>query len=243
MKDGPRKRHNRKGRGEAEKEVKSREKRCAKIADLIVAGKKGLDLEAAIQEYDHEHGVSVKTKEEEPSAGTNAKIDRQDMKDVTVSGPEAPSPARNDVGDATLQSSTFVPMRSKTPNVASEVKFKVPLTAMFKRSSSAPAAQKRGVGRQYHSAGRRASLSAVPSFSIFDPAVNAGDAFSLTNHEGQPRVDSNVDILDELKSGLVSECVAAMQPSGLPGLELDLQHASGKWNDVSSILCIGSLID
>ena len=59
VKDGPRKRGNRKGRGQSETEERSREKRCAKIADLLVAGKTGSDLAAAVKEYDDGEDVGV----------------------------------------------------------------------------------------------------------------------------------------------------------------------------------------
>src|SRR3984885_12562267 len=55
VKDGPgtsRKRYNqnRKGKEESERGESSMEQRCAKIADLLVEGKKGPDLEAAVKE-------------------------------------------------------------------------------------------------------------------------------------------------------------------------------------------------
>ncbi|KDQ54300.1 hypothetical protein JAAARDRAFT_182275 [Jaapia argillacea MUCL 33604] len=134
VKDGPKRRNNKKGRGEAEEEERSREKRCTKIADLLVKGKKGSDLAEALREYEKPEevvgtlGQAIKAKEVEQTVKVEGGSDEGGI--VMKGSPvghhdEAAEPAR---------------VRCQTPDPATmEARFKVPLTAMFKRSSSAPA--------------------------------------------------------------------------------------------------------
>ncbi|KAI0078620.1 hypothetical protein K474DRAFT_888570 [Panus rudis PR-1116 ss-1] len=146
VKDGPRRRINRKGRGEAEKEVRSREKRCDKIADLLVAGKVGTDLAVAIEQYDCETGAVKKVKEEgggvvimqvqeQETTGTTATAPHPVPEPPTISPPVIPAVQPASFNDPPRKDS-----RSLTPD---ETRFRTPLTAMFKRSSSAPASQSR----------------------------------------------------------------------------------------------------
>ncbi|KAI0628673.1 hypothetical protein C8Q77DRAFT_1220828 [Trametes polyzona] len=143
VKDGPRKRGNRKGRGQSEKEERSREKRCTKIADLLVAGKTGTDLAAAIEQYDCEVDRGRKPKEEADGVsiapapqekrvvgGEHVKVHGAD----TMHSPDTtPVPS---VGQGAV-------VKGAAPRNSTDGRFKVPLTSMFKRSSSAPAPRAR----------------------------------------------------------------------------------------------------
>ncbi|CDO71018.1 hypothetical protein BN946_scf184844.g22 [Trametes cinnabarina] len=184
VKDGPpRKRGNRKGRGQSETEERSREKRCAKIADLLVAGKTGTDLAAAIEEYDCEVDRGRKPKEESESqmvAHVQGERRVEQLKDVRAHAEDT-----TQVPNASLN-----PNAAETPNerslgarFSSDGRFKVPLTAMFKRSSSAPAPRARAPSPnlQHIAAQRRDSICVIPSIcaraNSFAAVVNQrGDA-------------------------------------------------------------------
>ena len=140
VKDGPRKK-NRKGRGEAEKEERSREKRCDKIADLLVAGKTGNALQAAIEAYDCEAGT--KKVKEEGGGVVVMQVQEQvtsSPKNADVPRPQLPSVRR---GTLTNDQASIIHNnnRSHTPEAYHDGHSKIPLTSMFKRSSSAPASQ------------------------------------------------------------------------------------------------------
>src|SRR6202020_2719422 len=67
VKDGPgtskrRHSHTRKAKEEVEEQEKSKEKRCAKIADLLIEGKKGSDLEAAVKQWEGDRMISQERK-------------------------------------------------------------------------------------------------------------------------------------------------------------------------------------
>ncbi|TFY57932.1 hypothetical protein EVJ58_g6722 [Rhodofomes roseus] len=156
VKDGP-KRRVRKGRGEAEKEVRSREKRCAKIADLLVAGKTGPALEAAVKEYDctaDGHTTAKKVKREVAAAAAP----KEEAKDGGLPGgdtAQVAGPLQLDAApDDRPGRMPGTAMRSMTPDAAYDARFKVPLTSMFKRSSSAPASHFRNNSGQTDELGR-----------------------------------------------------------------------------------------
>ncbi|TFK46484.1 hypothetical protein OE88DRAFT_1739376 [Heliocybe sulcata] len=160
VKDGPRKRNNRKGRGEAEEEERSREKRCAKIADLLAQGRTGSDLEVAIQEYDRH------AKEDGGANGRRSGMGRQGSKEKAHTFRQGgvdigPPIKREDVAEQRADVKAFQGERvCQTPDPSSDVRFMVPLTAMFKRSSSAPASEVRG--------GESASQDSPHTVPVFD---------------------------------------------------------------------------
>lgn len=177
VKDGPRKRGNRKGRGQSEKEERSREKRCAKIADLLVAGKTGFDLAAAVEQYDCETGRGRRPKDE--GAAASAGLPQAQIEGV---GEACGAPAvAEDTKASPLVEQQLVPdapaltiatdgldVKPPAPRSAVDGRFKVSLTAMFKRSSSAPAPRARTPTGELppFSSHRRDSFSAAsPSFS------------------------------------------------------------------------------
>lgn len=186
VKDGPRKRNNRKGRGEAEEEERSREKRCAKIADLLAEGKTGADLEAAIREYDL-------------GAGANGGKGNSKVAARTRTGQGKPLPAvqvvdssvkREDVVDhqnvATRRA--FEGDRAcQTPDPFAE-RFRVPLTAMFKRSASAPISDVRA--SQDNSSPYTYEGSPMPSFDCLSPVSTIDD-----DHEGSARGENDVALV------------------------------------------------
>ncbi|OSD05026.1 hypothetical protein PYCCODRAFT_1465477 [Trametes coccinea BRFM310] len=165
VKDGPRKRGNRKGRGQSETEERSREKRCAKIADLLVAGKTGTDLAAAIEQYDCEVDRGRKPKEEMASeAVARVQTERRVEQVVDVKVHAADTTQTPTVSAAPNAAETPI-AKGVGSRSSADGRFKVPLTAMFKRSSSAPAPRARAPSPslQNIAAQRRDSVCAVPS--------------------------------------------------------------------------------
>ncbi|KAH9937967.1 hypothetical protein B0H21DRAFT_53085 [Amylocystis lapponica] len=212
VKDGPKRRSNKKGRGEAEKEVRSREKRCAKIADLLVAGKTGMDLEAAVQEYDCSTGSDTRVKEER-CADVVMKPQNEVRSDVERA---APTKEKTIVEDASFLQSTGGPaLRSKTPDAKFDARFKVPLTSMFKRASSAPASYTRNDGGSSGRAplifaGRRDSFSTV-SPSVIDSPVAGPHVPPSIEHEEEARVADDIKTSDDSADTSNMGCVFTTQ--------------------------------
>lgn len=221
VKDGP-KRRSRKGRGEAEKEVRSREKRCAKIADLLVAGKTGPALEAAVKEYDCE--TKSEAKAEVPHAGTivaaasaAATALKKEAKD---SGGLAGNVAQ--VAEAPVVPTADRPgraggtgARSKTPDATHDSRFKVPLTSMFKRSSSAPATHSRNNNGPIDASGRpviadRLALPTTPPTSYASPLLG-NIASPPLRHEVATRVGTVTYSFNDGINAALPNGVAAMQ--------------------------------
>ncbi|KAI0330758.1 hypothetical protein GY45DRAFT_1409904 [Cubamyces sp. BRFM 1775] len=180
VKDGPRRRGNRRGRGQSETEERSREKRCAKIADLLVEGKTGTDLAAAIQQYDCEVDRGRKPKEEllgEVVAQVHTQVQGQVQgqgerrvgveKDVKVQHAGDTPQASRAASIPNAAECADAPKSLGTRSSGDGRFFKVPLTAMFKRSSSAPAPRARAPSppdMQQIAAQRRESVCAVPPY-------------------------------------------------------------------------------
>jgi hypothetical protein len=260
VKDGPgtSKRRNsnsggstRKSKGDtAEVKEKSDEKRCAKIADFLVEGKKGVDLEAALKEWEGSVGKGTKVKEcksEQVKGGSKSQRGRlaqsnragQDEAMVAVQ-PVTPN-AADDIAPAFAADPTAIadmPLKasSLSPN---DHRFTVPLTAMFKRALSAPASQTRSAGQleaEALYATRRASSASATSPSAASqqqlqmPSPFAYQATSISlspqAHEAIPRaavaaVGGNEE--------MASDCLSPLMLS--PVFERDTLAAH--WSDVS----------
>lgn len=200
VKDGPRKRTNRKGRGEAEKEERSREKRCAKIADLLVAGKTGADLQVAIEEYDCENGGAKPNIKKEGSGGVllvqfaenmTPSVEPRETTPPPVPQVAAPQPPAH-AAPADRDSAPRKQSRSLSPEAAHDICFKTPLTAMFKRSSSAPAPCTRA-GPE--TGGFLMPTPAHEDINSVNSSASAGTftaPFLIDAHEGKPRVSSDI---------------------------------------------------
>ncbi|KAI0090111.1 hypothetical protein BDY19DRAFT_938531 [Irpex rosettiformis] len=202
VKDGPRRKNNRKGRGETEKKVRNREKRCDKIADLLVAGKKGEDLEAAIRAYDSEN---VKTTKVEDEGGRSVFVmhvpDKQDV--FTESKPAQKTVhARHPEQHIVLESLAGLARpehegpRCSSVDISAGARFDTPLTAMFKRSSSAPASYTRlgaddpTVPGDYLAA-RRHSVCSLDSSTNTSRYTTASPP--VFEHEVRPRAEYGVN--------------------------------------------------
>ena len=235
VKDGPKRRNNKKARGEAEKKVKNRERRCDKIADLLVAGKTGMDLEAAIEKFDHENEDALKT--EDAGCGVFAmKVQEQvpapsvDEPGVEVLKNNAQSPGAVHIQDRPV---SLPGTRDTTPHT-SDARFCTPLTSMFRRSSSAPAVHARVPLGETHPMpylGRRESFSAVPSTEAV--RTHSAPPYGL-GHEVATRVEHKVDAMFNVgntRDGGYGQ--APLQPSSLALLNSpDL--CSSSWDEVGA---------
>lgn len=129
VKDGTKKRTSKRGRGEAEPEEKNRQKRCAKIASFLEEGITGEMLENAVREYDREAGPILKDETKLSATRRTRNPNRQERPQV-----------KQEAETVRLGPGTVRP-RCQTLSPQSSVQ--VPVTSMFKRSSSLPAPPKR----------------------------------------------------------------------------------------------------
>ena len=264
VKDGPgtSKRRNsnsggstRKSKGDtADVKEKSDEKRCAKIADFLVEGKKGLDLEAALKEWEGSMGKGTKVKEckrEQVKGGSKNQRGRQAQSNHTKEAgqeevivavqPVAPH-AADDIHPAFVADAAAADMQlianSLTPN---DQRFTVPLTAMFKRALSAPASQTRSAGQleaEALYATRRASSASATSSSASSQQqqllqVSSPFAYQATSMSLSPQAHEAIPRAAMAAVGgneeMVSDCLSPLMLS--PVFERDTLAAH--WSDVS----------
>ena len=220
VKDGPspnRRRHSQSGRktqprGESNANKKSKDERCAIIADLLVEGKTGVDLEDAVKKWEDKNKGEVVSADGENEGNTG----RRDHKEVTIEGGRTHA-------------------RSQTPD-AVDTRFKIPLTAMFKRSLSAPASQSPPEHHQHHSPpshgeqARQVSLGSVfanVTYDMYDTPVvsykDAGGGGGGGDGMGQPHADHTTAL----------DSMGDLSPLVLPSL---LEGAPARWNNVSALL-------
>ncbi|KAL4079804.1 hypothetical protein J3A83DRAFT_4085878 [Scleroderma citrinum] len=220
VKDGPspnRRRHSQSGRktrprGESNANKKSRDERCAVIADLLVEGKTGVDLEHAVKKWED------KNRGEEISAD----VERSE-------GHMGEGEHKNEGGILDAVEGGRTQTRSQTPD-AVDTRFKIPLTAMFKRSLSAPASQSPENHQQHplpshtHTQVRQDSLQSVFANITYDtydtPYKNiacggGGDGVDQQHTDHVSPLDSIGDL-----SPLVPPCLLGEDPPA-------------GWNDVS----------
>ncbi|KAG1731569.1 hypothetical protein EDB19DRAFT_1640787 [Suillus lakei] len=224
-----------KGRGNAEskKKNKSKDERCSMIADLLVEGKTGAELESALRnwengisrevgvgkgavgEHDHEGGDEGNCGEAFPT--TN----HFQMESVQCSQglyhPGHITQVNTDFRDHPAMSQP----RCKTPH---DDRFKVPLTAMFKRSLSAPVrrfASPADVPGHSRNNSLTSNFTDVLSDTASSPSVCTPSAFPSEQYE-DPSVAAYGDSMGHL-SPLVL-------PSGLG------DDSPARWNDPYNLL-------
>jgi hypothetical protein len=129
---------------DAQEKGRIKEERCAKIADLLVEGKKGLDLAKAVREWEGD------------SKGESKKVPTRDAQIKQAEAAPA-APIRAKTAPIPLNNSC---QRCQTPDGAYNQRHKIPLTSMFRRSLSAPA------GYPYPEAhSRTLALGTMPALS------------------------------------------------------------------------------
>jgi hypothetical protein len=129
VKDGTKRRATKRGRSEAEPEEKNRQKRCAKIASFLEEGITGQMLENAVREYDREAGPILKDETKLSAIRRTRNSERQERPQVKK---EAEAIR---LGPGTV--------RARCHTLSPQTSVQVPLTSLFKRSSSLPAPPKR----------------------------------------------------------------------------------------------------
>lgn len=232
VKDGPKRRNNKKARGEAEKKVKNRERRCDKIADLLVAGKTGVDLEAAIEKFDHENEDALKNEDAGCGVFTMKVQEQVEASPVDVAGVGVLKNAAPSSG-AMQDCLVSLPGSQDTTLHTSDARFCTPLTSMFRRSSSAPAVHARVPLGETHPMpylGRRESFSVVPSTEAM--RTHSAPWYGLS-HEVSTRVEHKVDAMfnvGDTRDGGYGQ--TSLQPSPLS--LLTSPDLSSSWDEVSA---------
>ncbi|KAI6117154.1 hypothetical protein EDD16DRAFT_1018250 [Pisolithus croceorrhizus] len=131
----------RKGRIESAASKKNDDARCAIIADLLVEGKTGVDLEDALRKWEDSkrngvaHSNEARLIEERKCGGDEASTELKKEGVICEGRFRDNSLTSRNYGD---QHHDSPHPRSRTPD-AVDNRFKIPLTAMFRRSLSAPA--------------------------------------------------------------------------------------------------------
>ena len=235
VKDGPqasnRKRTSQAGRkvkgDPTNKKVKSGDERCAIIADLLVEGKTGLDLEDAVRRWEDSTSRRVAGRNGPCRDGTGtAKEDGDEQREVAVasevekviSTKSAEVPAIND--DPGSIRATPPPTRAQTPDGSHDDRFRIPLTAMFKRSLSAPAAQSSPNPISSHQ--RHSSLDSVFANVSYD-IVDSRQSVCPSSFNGEQTED--------LAHAVSVDSVGCLSPLVLPSVLRE--GVPARWNDVS----------
>lgn len=171
VKDGTKKRTSKRGRVEVvEPEEKNRQKRCAKIASFLEEGITGEMLENAVREYDREAGPILKDETKLSATRRTRNSERQERPQVKTEA------------EAIRLSPGTVRPRCQTLSPQSSVQ--VPLTNMFKRSSSLPAPKRTHNVEPFVLCGSGSSVGAVASLST--------PSFGENVYASEPQVSSPV---------------------------------------------------
>ncbi|KAG1788736.1 uncharacterized protein HD556DRAFT_1401739 [Suillus plorans] len=252
VKDGPgianRKRSTstKKGRGNAEskKKNKSKDERCSMIADLLVEGKTGAELESALRNW--ENGISKEVEVGKGAVGLQGEPNHEggDQGNWSEAFPTTNHfqmesvqflPDLYDPGlgtqvntDGLDHLATSQP-RCKTPH---DDRFKVPLTAMFRRSLSAPARRFASPADVLGHSGNSSLTDVFSDTASSPPSVCTPSVFPSEQYE-----DPSVAVYGD-SMGHLSPLVL---PSGLG------DDSPARWNDPYNLLGaqspVGSLSD
>ncbi|KAH7887211.1 hypothetical protein F5I97DRAFT_1119716 [Phlebopus sp. FC_14] len=245
IKDGPeapnRKRNShgtRKARGDpASKKKKSGDERCSIIADLLVEGKTGLDLEDAVKRWEDSAGKEVgsrNTSKREDGKGSEGGDDKDGVAvaNATRSQERSVSDATKDTPIAGTQefaragNDEPIPQtRSQTPDATPDNRFKVPLTAMFKRSLSAPATHP-SPSEMVRSHGRQDSYG-----SIF---ANVTYGALDSPHSAASPPSFHAECHEEMVNAVLGESMGNLSPLVLPSVLRE--GVPARWNDPYNLL-------
>ena len=245
VKDGPqlanRKRAGQGGRkvkGDlASKKVKSGDERCAIIADLLVEGKTGVDLEDAVRRWEDGEGRGTVGRNDACSDGTvlgtknedgdeyregGAVADYVDIhcKVISTSGDQDLGTNGSPGAVQTNRCSAYTPTqpRAQTPDAAHDGRFRIPLTAMFKRSLSAPASHPSQTPIPHQRQDPLDSVFANVSYDIELPQGVGAPAFGC-------------DHTEDLAHAVSPDMIGSLSPLMLPSLLHE--GVPARWNDVS----------
>ncbi|KAF8554125.1 hypothetical protein OG21DRAFT_1509270 [Imleria badia] len=240
VKDGPqasnRKRASQTGRkvkgDPANRKAKSGDERCAIIADFLVEGKTGVDLEDAVRRWEDSTGRRIAGRKGACKDGTGtAKVNGDEKREVAVANEvekvisttstEVPD-TTGDPGSVRPNRYTPPPTRAQTPDASHGDRFWVPLTAMFRRSLSAPAGQ--SSPNQISSHQRHSSLDSVfanVSYDIAESRQSVCPSF-------------NGDQTEDLAHAVLADSVGCLSPLVLPSVLRE--GVPARWNDPYNLL-------
>jgi hypothetical protein len=139
------------------------ERRCAQIAELLARGVKGVALTSAVQAWDKESGVSNVT---DGVFVTEQGVDGGDSgADADSDRVAASNSNKSSRGRKTTMTTSKATIKARSASSAQKARFTssdVPLTAMYRRATSAPLAPEHGTITP-------ASAASSPSTSAFSP--------------------------------------------------------------------------
>lgn len=236
-----------KGRGNAEskKKNKSKDERCSMIADLLVEGKTGAELESALRNW--ENGISRVVEVGKGAVGREGERDH-DGGDEGNLGEAFPTTNHFQMESVQFSQDLYLlghvntdgrdhpatsQPRCKTPY---DDRFKVPLTAMFKRSLSAP---ERRFASPADVLGHSRNNSLASNFNdvLSDTASSPPSVCTPSTFPSEQYEDPSVAVYGD-SMGHLSPLVL---PSGLG------DDSPARWNDPYNLLGaqspVGSLSD
>lgn len=159
------------------------ERRCAQIAELLARGVKGVALTSAVQAWDKESGVNnvtdgVFVTEQGVVGGSDSGMD-VDSDPVATSNGNKSGRGRKTTSKAT--------MKARSASSAQKPRFTssdVPLTAMYRRATSAPIAPEHGTGASPSTT----AVSPVPDFC--PPPLSPASSVSYGSEVSFPDSDN-----------------------------------------------------
>lgn len=237
VKDGPQNRKRasqagRKAKGDpTNKKAKSGDERCAVIADLLVEGKTGVDLEDAVRRWEDSAGRGLGGQNGLCKDGTRTEKEDGDEQwgvavanEVETHGKVVSTTVPALAGDpGSIQANRcdgYIPpqTRAQTPDASHDERFRIPLTAMFKRSLSAPAGQSSDQESSHH---RHSSLDSVFANVSYDIAESRQSVCSSFNGEQT----------EDLTHSVPGDSIGCLSPLVLPSVLRE--GVPARWNDVS----------
>ncbi|KAG8217024.1 hypothetical protein J3R82DRAFT_7340 [Butyriboletus roseoflavus] len=246
VKDGPqasnRKRATQPGRkvkgDPAGKKAKSGDERCAIIADLLVEGKTGIDLEDAVRRWEDSAGRRVGGQNDSCKDGARTrKEDGDEQREVavaneaethgkiistTIAGALASTGDPRSIQANRCGGSIPPQIRAQTPDASHDDRFRIPLTGMFRRSLSAPAGQ--SSPNQISSHHRQSSLE-----SVF-----ANVSYDIAETRQGPCPSFNSDQTEGLTHAVSVDSIGCLSPLVLPSVLRE--GAPARWNDPYNLL-------
>lgn len=207
------------------------------IADLLVEGKTGVDLEDAVRRWEDNagRGISGRKGACKDEAGTG-KEDGNEQREVamlaneakvhkkTISTSSAETPVTTgriggiQVDKDKCGGNTQLQPRAQTPDASRDGRFCIPLTAMFKRSFSAPASVNQISSPPHHD-----SLDSVFANVSYDIAESP---------QGTCLPTFNGDQTEDLAHAISADSIGCLSPLVLPSLLRE--GVPARWNDVSN---------
>ncbi|KAF9225598.1 hypothetical protein BS17DRAFT_777345 [Gyrodon lividus] len=230
----------RKAKGDSTgKKRKSGDERCAMIADLLVEGKTGVDLEDAVKRWEDSASKEVDGMMNNSNDGER-KGGGDEQKEVVVAN-EFKSHERVISNGATDNASidpsvsiradsdgSFAPTqaRAQTPDPIPDNRFRIPLTAMFKRSLSAPAAHPSpSPSNQITSHTRHDSFGSVFANITYDAVDSPQSTCTPPSFNGEQQEDL---------TAVLGESMGNLSPLVLPSVLRD--GVPARWNDPYNLL-------